>query len=569
MVGDLRVSSAMPDLFQSLQKFDAGHLQIIAEMWGLDLSTRETDAATKELCGFLLAPDLLAEIIDSLSPPAKKALQDLQSKSGRMPWAEFTRRFGKIREMGPGKRDRERPHKTPASPAEALFYRALLARAFFNTPEGALEYAYIPDDLYALLEAGMLPERDTVLAAEPLGRPASLAEKAVMIPSDDSLLDQATTLLAALRLNLIPPETHPPTSTLQAFLDAAGLLKHSRPQPEPIREFLEAPRQAALGTLTAAWSASGTFNELRQVPGLILEGEWQNRPRLARAFLLEQVRLLPPETWWSLPAFIHDLKARHPDFQRPAGEYDSWFIKRAVDGEFLRGFEHWDEVDGALVRYILTGPLHWLGLVDLATPQQGSDPTAFLVRLALPLSGPETALWHVSSQGKITVPNLVPRAARYQLSRFCEWQSPGNDEWLYLITPASLARARDQGLNLEHLLPLLARYSHSGVPPALVKALKRWLANGTEARVQSQIILKVSKPELLIELRKSKAARFLGEVLGPTAVIVKDGAQSKVLALLAELGLLAEDEPPARAERHKDGTPARHAAQNSSHHLKK
>jgi hypothetical protein len=76
----------------------------------------------------------------------------------------------------------------------------------------------------------------------------------------------------------------------------------------------------------------------------------------------------------------------------------------------------------------------------------------------------------------------------------------------------------------------------------LVKALKRWDANGTEARVQSQVVLKVSRPEVLEELRKSRASRFLGEILGPTAVIVKDGAQSKVLAALAELGLLAEEE---------------------------
>jgi hypothetical protein len=60
--------------------------------------------------------------------------------------------------------------------------------------------------------------------------------------------------------------------------------------------------------------------------------------------------------------------------------------------------------------------------------------------------------------------------------------------------------------------------------------------------VQTQVVLKVSKPEILEELRKSKAARFLGEILGPTTVVVKDGAQSKVLAALTELGLLAEEE---------------------------
>jgi hypothetical protein len=45
---------------------------------------------------------------------------------------------------------------------------------------------------------------------------------------------------------------------------------------------------------------------------------------------------------------------------------------------------------------------------------------------------------------------------------------------------------------------------------------------------------------VLEELRKSKAGRFLGETLGPVTVIVKPGAQARVLAALAELGLLAE-----------------------------
>jgi len=85
---------------------------------------------------------------------------------------------------------------------------------------------------------------------------------------------------------------------------------------------------------------------------------------------------------------------------------------------------------------------------------------------------------------------------------------------------------------------------HTGnkVPPSLVKALKRWEVNGTEARVQTQIILKVSKPEVLEEMRKSKAVRFLGEILSPTTVIVKGGAIQKVMDALTELGLLTEVE---------------------------
>ncbi|HNO85320.1 MAG TPA: hypothetical protein PKM54_11870, partial [Anaerolineales bacterium] len=63
---------------------------------------------------------------------------------------------------------------------------------------------------------------------------------------------------------------------------------------------------------------------------------------------------------------------------------------------------------------------------------------------------------------------------------------------------------------------------------------------GVEARVESLLLLRVSKPEIMEEIRKSKAGKYLGEVLSPTAVIVKSGAIQKVMAELAELGLLAE-----------------------------
>jgi hypothetical protein len=91
------------------------------------------------------------------------------------------------------------------------------------------------------------------------------------------------------------------------------------------------------------------------------------------------------------------------------------------------------------------------------------------------------------------------------------------------------------------LLSLLARNAASGIPPAFFKALKRWELKGTEARIELRTILRVGRPEILDELRKSKAGRFLGESLGPVTVVVKPGAEAKVLGALAELGLLAEE----------------------------
>jgi hypothetical protein len=543
----------MPDLLTSLQKHDLAHIRIVAELWGLELNSNETETAAKELCASLLDPDLLAEILETLKPEARAALEALIAKSGRIPWAEFKRRFGDIREMGAGKRDREKPHLNPASTAEILFYRALLARAFFNTTSGPQEFAYIPDDLFKLMSHGdaesqskgkktSLSPRDSVVENEPLGRPALPREKAYIIPVNDHLLDNATSLLAALRLGIEPPETSVPVQALKGFLKAAKIILKSGPKPDAVKSFLEAPHGKAQKMLADAWLESESFNELRMLPGLIFEGEWKNQPVVTREFLLNLLDAIPEGKWWSLPAFIRDVKTKYPDFQRPAGDYDSWFIKRASDGEYLRGFAYWDQVDGALIRYFITGILFWLGQVELATPEEGAEPMAFRVISEKIKGRSENGKLVARSNGQIAVPRFAPRAVRYQVARFCEWNEAREDEYRYTITPSSLKKAGEQGLKVEHLLVLLAKYSSGGIPPVLVKALKRWEANGTEARVQTQVVLRVSRPEVLEELRKSKAARFLGELLGPTTVVLKEGTQSKVLAALAELGLLAEEE---------------------------
>lgn len=543
----------MPDFIHSLQSRDLGHLRIVAELWGVELTSVEANAARKELATLLLDKGMVREIVDSLTTEPKLALQALAKAGGKIPWAAFARRFGEIRDAGPGRRDREHVHLNPISPAETLFYRALLERAFFDTPSSPQEFAYIPDDLLALI-----PQEDSwsgqaslpATGESPLGRSASPKERKHPLPFSDRILDDACTYLAAMRLGW---QTSPytenwryPTSILTDLLTASQLIADSTPQPESIKSFLEAHRKEALETLVRAWRLSGTFNELHHVPGLICDGEWVNQPLATREFLLNLISFLPRGQWWSLSAFIRLVKEKFPDFQRPAGDYDSWFIKRSSDGTYLRGFSFWDDVDGALIRYIISGPMFWLGIVELATPGEGAAPSAF--RLATPGSQPsllEKGKLHVTSQGRVDVPRLLPRSVRYQIARFCEWEDEKEDEYRYRVTPRSLYKANQQGLKVEQMLGLLKKHAAAPIPSHFVRALKRWEMKGIEARVENQTVLRVGSPKVLEELRGSKAGRFLGDSLGPVVAIVKPGAQSRVLAALAELGILAQDETKA------------------------
>jgi len=437
-----------------------------------------------------------------------------------------------------------------------------LARAFFDDEKGPQEFAYIPDDLLELLyniieepeaESPVLPTKtpnlpDVVAENEALGRPASPGERGQDILADDSILDEATTYLAALRMSKSLDSAGMQANLqqhrapiLQNLLTTANLIKDHVPQAETVKTFLECPRLGSLKMLQAAWIESDSFNELRLMPMLICEGEWKNNPHETREFLLNLLDAIPEGKWWSLGAFIRDVKLKYADFQRPAGDYDSWFIKRASDGQYLRGFSSWEQVDGALIKFFITEILCLLGQVDLSIAEGATEPTAFRIS-TLEGGKEEKGKISISSNGKISIPQDAPRVVRYQVSRFCEWDEPKEDSYRYHLSTTSLTKAREQGLKAEHLLALLTKHTDAGVPPSLVKALKRWEANGTEARVQTQVILKVSKPEILEEMRRSKAAKFLGEALSPTTVVVKSGAIQKVMEALTEFGILGEIE---------------------------
>ncbi len=549
----------MPTLAQSLHSHDLGHLRIIAEHWGAELTAPDVRSALPGLTAALLNPAFIAEILEALPPESQNAIQSLVQNGGKMPWPQFTRRYGNLRAIGPGRRDRERPDRNPESPAETLWYRAFIARAFFDTSAGAQEFAYIPDDLLPLIPAQSKMETPPEILQGQLllGRAATPGERAHPILADDRLLDHICTLLASHRLELDPSSQFSHTSvaylpfantllTTADLLDPAGV-----PNIETTRIHLEIGRAEALAQLCQSWLTSAEHNDLHHVPHLEPEGEWNNDPLATRRFVIALVAAIPQKTWWSISAFLADLRRDFPDFQRPAGDYDSWFIRDTRSDAFMRGFEHWDDVDGALIRYLITGPFHWLGILDLAFSEEETAPAAAsafrLSRWASPLLGAaiprkfksEDAPIHVRSDGRVSIPFLTPRVARYQIARFCQWEPPTSHEYRYRFTPGSLKRAIDQGLKIQHLQTLLARHTQT-VPPNIVKALSRWDQRGTEARLQSVLILRLSSPDLLKTLRNSRAARYLGDPLGPTTVIIKPGAGEKVLEILTEMGYLGE-----------------------------
>jgi hypothetical protein len=539
---------AMPDLQHRLRTHDLGFLKIVASLWGVDLEAPDARSALPMLTRALLNSELVLEIVETLPDETRAALDALINNEGWMTWHRFTLKFGKLREVGAGRRDREKPYLEPISPTEVLWYRGIIGRDFLMREGTLQECAYIPDDLLAL----MPPPVPT--GPQPPGRAASPGEKAHIWQASDRVLDHTCTLLAALRLE--DPQRspavktwEPPFEVVYALLSAMKLITSSeQPVPEDARPFLEMTRGKALAWLVRGWRESPLFNELHLMPGLICDGAWHNDPKETRDSLLDALGEVPEKKWWNLDSFVKAIYDREPDFQRPAGDFDTWLIRDANTGNSLSGFEHWEDVDGALIRYMITGPMHWLGLIDLASSSKNAPVKAFCfsewasdLLLGKPFMQAPTEDQPIKSfsDGTIMATTLTPRISRYQVSRFCLWVDEHEKSYTYQLTPKSLHTAGEQGLKPSHLETLLNKYGDTP-PPSLVKALHQWDQKGGQVRIHAAVLLRVNDTKILNALRDSSAGRFISEPLGPTAAVIEPGAADKVASALVRLGYLSD-----------------------------
>ncbi len=557
-------------------------LRAIAGQWGVSLAAKQSREMAAELADHLRQTGVLARVWeDGL---CRAGLQALIAAGGRLPAPQFDRRFGEVRPFGPGRLERERPWTAPANVAEALWYRGLIGRAFEPGPAGPQAFVFIPSDVLALLA------QDPRATASPVRTPplgVKAAEPVAFTPAPTTLVDDLCTLLAYLQVTQVAADKPGGLAERQrqalarhllddagaaegrgrfAFLWglglAAGLIvaagRYWKPDPGRARAWLSAGREAQLATLAAAWREDPNWNDLWHVPSLRPEDTgWRNDPVLARRALLRLLAEIAPDpsaereggrgerpVWWDLAAFIAGVKAHEPDFQRPTGDYTSWYLRDAASGEYLKGFESWDAVEGALIAFILQEPLHWLGLVDVApgafrfTPRgvrflKGEEP------------GPEareTARLSVHADGHIDVPRAANRYQRFQTARIAAWVSAG-ETYRYRFTPASLARAGKQGIQVEQVLSFLGRASGGRLPGALVQALRRWAQAGTQVRLRDMVVLQVTSAQVLEALRASPAVRpYLGEALGPLAVAVRRADWPRLEQAIRQLGYLPEVE---------------------------
>ena len=549
----------MRPLKQALHDHELIVLRVIGEWWEMDLTGADKNACVKSLVTTLERLDMVQER-GFLPPEEAAAVDDLVAHNGRIPVSTFERAHGAVRMMGPGKLEREEPWFDPVSPAEALWYRGILYRGFDETTEGVIEFYYLPDELFQ-----QFPQPEVVemaAAVEVLDAPhlEPAAEPTQRGTAVIDAVDDVTTILAMAQLDMLQAERLDEINQLLLNPDAErrSLLLNLAREMEMLREtdagirptrtavsWLQQSREMQLRGLADAWS-SCSWNDLCHTPGLQCAGEnWQNDPLLARTALLDA---LPHDNnWYRLADLVQHIKESDPDFQRPDGNYDTWYIRDLNTDAYITGFEKWDLVEGRLLAFLIQGPMVWLGLAETAVDHheplfQLTDRCVAWLKNETPPGEEVRVPLVLQPDGILIAPHNGDRYQRFQAARICEALPavPGKP-FRYVLTANSLAAAGEQGIAPDRILQFLEAATGRPVPPGVKRGILRWGERGVEARLETAVILRVRDAAILDTLRHNPKTRdYIGESLGDLAATVRPEHWQQLRDAVTQLGLLLD-----------------------------
>ncbi len=559
----------MRDLLATLNDYDPGMLPALAETWGIASKSLVDDAIIPQLHRAMLDPQSSEAAWDKLDDSARAALQLLVSSAQqRMKVGQFERFYGKIRKLGRAQIEKEQPHLQGQSIAETLYYRGFIGEGYDKVDDNLIGFFYVPPDL-----ADALPLHKTsyehieVEDSPPVDLPSlpSIDDVQDISAADTSIVDDLTTLLAFTQANkvemedggfsqqairaLMPHVLHDSEIRLDFLLGlgiSAALITSqdgkAYPRRNEVRAFLSATRAEQIRLLALAWLESQTYRDLWHIPGLFPDDSgWSYDPAGARDAVMSLfAELLPEQGWVSVNDLIDVIKDTEPDFQRPDGDYDSWYIRNAA-GEFLNGFESWDAVEGSLIEFYVVGPMYWLGLVDIGEDvvRLTAYGRAFLDIQDWPLPPDQPYPIEIRNDGALLASRRVNRFERFQLARFARWERAG-DPYVYRLDADSIQRATVQGINVQHIQAFLLRQlDGKAIPIPIVKLLRNWQDGAkTAVSFESHIILRTSNEEVLDKIFAMPAfRRHLGARLGPMSCIVREDQWQDLRDKLGENGI--------------------------------
>ena len=536
-------------LRQMLYRTEIRFLPVIASFWLRLQSTPNYEELIRMLCERMLDRKILQRFSENEEySDLLNGIRLLISGGGQVEVERFEESMGPFRVAGLEKILREKMWQSPISVTEKLWYRGIIYRQD-RMIDGAVKECYIvPDDLLQRFSLLIPPENGTELKnkqPDVTVRPAIPSETKHVSPEENKLID-VFCLAAALKRDekpLIIPGLEI-SDNYQRFLemllkDGGFFTGSTDVDTEAIRSFLIQNRTAAQIHLTAAWRKASEYCELTETDELTVLQLPKFDYQKPRERVIQIISSLEGDTWWSLNGLINAVKNSFPMFLRNSFSEEQWRITDK-EGNDLNGMGAWYQLEGAYLRFLLLGPLQWLGVVRIGYADlDGKEAAAFRISKnglflltesendVIPekiLAKPnlEQDLPGISSDGAISCSNKVPRYFRYMCARYCEIDSFNkHNTTVFQITPSSLGNASSKGLKRTAFLQLLLRFSRNKVPPALENMLSVSNKSELPAVIYNATILSVPDENIFRDLLEaSRLGKWILQQINPTSVLI-------------------------------------------------
>jgi len=362
------------------------------------------------------------------------------------------------------------------------------------------------------------------------------------------------------------------------LLLAAGIFQPGSPLtawPEMKARFLQQSETEQLAALVRSYLPMGQWNEvwevLRSNRSLQLHRNWRYdhmKPEdlasdLAsfRVMVLRTLSWLPDGQWVMLADFFRLMQPLWPRIDHLMWQsyyytsanirYGAWFLTR--HGKMLEPGNQgdWDVGQGAFIRQVIAGPLHWLGLADLYL--EGESLVAFRLhgladlywdRVAAPAvpapaprptrtAAPAEALG-VDGEAIHVDPTAISAQLHSLLDRMARLETATANRFTYRLDSAAVHQSFESGLMLSDLLDGWARLSPHPMPDSIRQPLENWWASYGRVRIYQELtVIEFDDDYALAEMKAVTALteHLVAEVSPRLVIITREGVNT----LAAEL----------------------------------
>jgi len=545
-------------LRQCLEEAALGDLRTIAAQWGFPNASHALKVdLIHQLSDYLSTPSIISAILAGLSPAERVALDALIAEGGRMATLDFLHQYGPLRRPGVFREGRPWVDE-PRTPAEGLFQRGLVYRAFQRVEGREADLVVIPEEILLLLPRVRRKSVPEIL--EPAGEPAH------RWGSRDIVYDLFLFLSAVQREGrrlvrgnrlAVKEARHVAQDMGLAWDEGEGAIRYLTfvmHVAERLGLVVLRGQGVGLGPRATVWLSAPRARQLADIWERLSKDEQWNEAQATippgsgvsisslRRHVATYLAECPPGQWVTVVSFVTALTT--------AGSQEVRRLLRLIAARGEEGWgTGWAHREAWAVRCVLEETFAWLGLVELGGEGASSGPEVFRLTAA----GAQVL---GVAQGTIAEPSLEPLIIQANFEILAPRQTDlgvlltiermttlrRRDQMsIYALTRDGIAGELARGTSMDEIIALLERACQHLLPQNVRYTLEEWGKKYGEITIGQPVILITATDALMTELR---ANRKLGVTvlheLSPRAVVIPAASVSTLVGRLRKAGYLPQ-----------------------------